>query len=156
MQALQAASVVFCLACICAEVTTLFVGSGWARRCIKAAAGLYILVVFLRVIPDARTEFRKVTLPTQEPVQLESAESQLLAQTQQNLAQTLEAECQSRFGLSVQLEITLEESGQELRASQVIMTVPPGSDISAQKKAAEYLRQQLEAEPILKAGEDVN
>ena len=48
MHAFQTAASAFCIACICAEITTLLVGAGWAGRCIKAVAGLYILVILFR------------------------------------------------------------------------------------------------------------
>ena len=38
----------FCLACVCAELLVQLVEAGWARRCIKVVAGLYILTVLLR------------------------------------------------------------------------------------------------------------
>ena len=53
MQTLKSAAVVFCTACICAELLARLTGNSWARRCIKAVAGLYILVVLLQVIPQA-------------------------------------------------------------------------------------------------------
>ena len=40
MHAFQTAASAFCIACICAEITTLLAGAGWAGRCIKAVAGL--------------------------------------------------------------------------------------------------------------------
>ncbi len=156
MHTIQTAAVVFCLACICAETVTFFVGSGWARRCIKAAAGLYILVVFLQVIPGLGKDLRRAELPSQAPVSLPGAESQILLQTERKLEQNLAAECEERFGITVQLEITLEQTGQELSVSQVTMTVPPGSSASAQKQAADYLFQELEKEPVLQTGEDVS
>ena len=48
MQALERAAAVFCTACICAELAARFVGPGWGQKCIKAVAGLYILVAFAR------------------------------------------------------------------------------------------------------------
>lgn len=71
MQALTHAVAVFCIACLCAELLTLFVppsSSGWARRCIKAVAGLYILVVFARALPKAEVEWLKFTPPQAQPV----------------------------------------------------------------------------------------
>lgn len=156
MRTIQTAAVVFCLACICAETVTLFVGSGWARRCIKAAAGLYILVVFLQVIPGLGKDLRRAKLPSQGPVSLPGAESQILLQTERGLEQKLAAECEERFGITVRLEISLEQTGQELSVAQVTMTVPPGSSASAQKQAADYLFQELEKEPVLQTGEDVS
>ena len=57
MQPLERAVAIFCIACICAELTTQLAGSTWARRCIKAVAGLYILVVFA-------VSYTHLTLPT--------------------------------------------------------------------------------------------
>lgn len=71
MQALTHAVAVFCIACLCAELLTLFVPpslSGWARRCIKAVAGLYILVVLARALPKAEVKLQEFTLPQAQPV----------------------------------------------------------------------------------------
>lgn len=72
MQALTHAVAVFCIACLCAELLTLFVpptSSGWARRCIKAVAGLYILVVFARALPKAGAQLQAFSLPQEaQPV----------------------------------------------------------------------------------------
>ena len=38
MQTLKSAAVVFCTACICAELLARLTGNSWARRCIKAEA----------------------------------------------------------------------------------------------------------------------
>ena len=70
MQALTHAVAVFCIACLCAELLTLFVpptSSGWARRCIKAVAGLYILVVFARTLPKAEAQLQAFSLPQAQP-----------------------------------------------------------------------------------------
>lgn len=70
MQALTHAVAVFCIACLCAELLTLFVpptSSGWARRCIKAVAGLYILVVFARALPKAVAQLQAFSLPQAQP-----------------------------------------------------------------------------------------
>ena len=70
MQALTHAVAVFCIACLCAELLTLFVpptSSGWARRCIKAVAGLYILVVFARALPKAWAQLQAFSLPQAQP-----------------------------------------------------------------------------------------
>ena len=36
----------FCLACVCAELLVQLVEAGWARRCIKVVAGLYICLLY--------------------------------------------------------------------------------------------------------------
>ena len=68
MQPLERAVAIFCIACICAELTTQLAGSTWARRCIKAVAGLYILVVFARTLPKAGAQLQAFSLPQAQPV----------------------------------------------------------------------------------------
>ena len=67
MQPLERAVAIFCIACICAELTTQLAGSTWARRCIKAVAGLYILVVFARALPKAGAQLQAFSLPQAQP-----------------------------------------------------------------------------------------
>ena len=58
MHAFQTAASAFCIACIWAEITTLLAGAGWAGRCIKAVAGLYILVILFRLAPQMKLELK--------------------------------------------------------------------------------------------------
>ena len=81
MQPLERAVAIFCIVCICAELTAQLAGSTWARRCIKAVAGLYILVVFARTVPQAHVQLRAFLVPVQEPVSIASPETAILAQT---------------------------------------------------------------------------
>ena len=153
MRAFQTSAVLFCLACICAEVVTLLTDSGWARRCIKALAGLYILVVLLRALPGAKTELRETVLLETSPVSIAGIEEQILAQTQSQLEEELETACREKFGIDAQIQVILEQDGQTLRPEQVIMTVPGGSE-AACERAAEYLRQTLDIEPQIRSKED--
>ena len=68
MQALKRAAAVFCIACICAELLAQMTDRGWARRCIKTVAGLYILVVFARALPKAGAQLQAFSLPQAQPV----------------------------------------------------------------------------------------
>ena len=67
MQALERAAAVFCTACICAELAARFVGPGWGQKCIKAVAGLYILVVFARTLPKAGAQLQAFSMPQAQP-----------------------------------------------------------------------------------------
>ena len=155
MQTFQKAAVVFCLSCICAETVTLVTESGWARRCIKALAGLYILVVLLREFPAAGAELQKMTAPKRDPVALQSTDAQIFAQAETRLEKTLETECLEQFGIAPDLQITLEQTDETVHAIRAVMTVPGGSiDTSPCRDAAEYLRRQLGTEVEIKAGED--
>ena len=77
---LGGATVVFCTACICAELLARLTGNSWARRCIKAVAGLYILVVLLQVIPQLRTEVQSFSVPDLSPASMGTLEDAIQAE----------------------------------------------------------------------------
>ena len=74
MQALERAAAVFCTACICAELAARFVGPGWGQKCIKAVAGLYILVAFADALPGAKAQLTAPKLPQAETASVGSLE----------------------------------------------------------------------------------
>ena len=80
MQELRTATVWFCTGCICAELVMRLIGNGWPRRCIKAVAGLYILVVLFHAMPRLRTELQGVSLPEVPPVSMGTLEELLQAE----------------------------------------------------------------------------
>ena len=80
MQALERAAAVFCTACICAELAARFVGPGWGQKCIKAVAGLYILVVLFHAVPRLRTELQGFSLPEVPSVSMGTLEELLQAE----------------------------------------------------------------------------
>ena len=80
MQTLKAAAVIFCTACIGAELVTQLTGNGWARQCIKVVAGLYILVVLLRAVPQLKAEVQSFTVPETTRVQLGTLEELVQAE----------------------------------------------------------------------------
>ena len=90
MQALERAAAVFCTACICAELLSRFVGQGWGQKCIKAVAGLYILVVFADALPGAKAQFAALEPPQVPAVSVGSLEDAVLTQTAEELSRTLE------------------------------------------------------------------
>lgn len=155
MQTFQKAAVAFCLSCICAETVALLTESGWARRCIKVLAGLYILVVLLRAFPAAGAELQRIAVPKRSPVELQSTDEQILAQAENQLERKLKAECLAQFGIAMELQITLEQINGTVHAARAEMIVPSESiDTSSCRDAAEYLRQQLGTEAEIRAGED--
>ena len=107
MHAFQTAASAFCIACICAEITTLLAGAGWAGRCIKAVAGLYILVILFRLAPQMKLELKSAAAAAPAAVSIQSTETSLLQGAQERLEADLCAECERRFGTKVKLEITL-------------------------------------------------
>ena len=149
MHAFQTAASAFCIACICAEITTLLAGAGWAGRCIKAVAGLYILVILFRLAPQMKLELKSAAA-----VNIQSTETSLLQGAQERLEADLCAECERRFGTKVKLEITLTRTEQTVRAEKVLV-IPPAACTSAEQcRIAAYLQQELGMAPILEVQED--
>lgn len=153
MNMIRTLTVSFCLACICAETVTFLAGPGWPRRCIKALAGLYILVVLLQLLSGAGAGLKQAALPMQSPASFRSTDDVILAQAGTQLEETLEAECKAQFGREVRLKIVLEQNGQSVGVSRAEMTIPPGEDPASCAEAAAYLRQQLGTEVQITAGE---
>ena len=85
MHAFQTAASAFCIACICAEITTLLAGAGWAGRCIKAVAGLYILVILFRLAPQMKLELKSAAAAAPAAVSIQSTETSLLQGAQERL-----------------------------------------------------------------------
>ena len=101
MQNIKAAVAVFCTACICAELTAQLTGQGWARRSIKAVAGLYILAVVLCVLPQAKGEWQAFALPAASSVELGTQKETVLRAAASQLEATLEARCREELGAEV-------------------------------------------------------
>lgn len=147
MQALERAAAVFCTACICAELVARFVGPGWGQKCIKAVAGLYILVVFADALPGARAQLTALDLPQASAVSVGSLEDAVLSQTEEELSRGLEDACLSEAGVTVTLSITLQQTAGSVEASSV-QIIPQNAVTDAQKQAVEdLLTAQLELGP---------
>lgn len=154
MQALKTACAVFCTSCICAEVLTQFVGSGWARRCIKAAAGLYILVAALHAVPQAISVLPAWQLPQASSVPSAVQEEAVLRRAEQTLEQALRARCSVELGMEVELEITLVQTETGVEAACVQAVIPQGLSIQKQQELRAFLNEQLGTEPVLKTKEN--
>ena len=150
MHAFQTAASAFCIACICAEITTLLAGAGWAGRCIKAVAGLYILVILFRLAPQMKLELKSTAAAAPAAVSIQSTETSLLQGTQERLEADLCAEC----GTKVKLEITLTRTEQTVRAEKVLVILPAACTSAEQSRIAAYLQQELGMAPILEVQED--
>jgi len=147
MQALERAAAVFCTACICAELLTRFVGPGWGQKCIKAVAGLYILVVFADALPGVKAQLTALELPQAAAVSVGTFEDAVLAQTGAELSRTLENLCAEETGVSVKLDITLRQTTESVEASEV-QILPQAETSAAQKQAVEaFLNEQLQLAP---------
>ena len=149
MEAFRNAAAGFCIACICAEVVTLLVGSAPSAKCIKAVAGLYVLVVLFRLFPKVVPELKTAAEAAPAAVQIQGTDACLLSQAQTQLESALCRECLQRFGVSVVLEIPLEMMGQTVQATGATLSVPAGCDPALRQEILDYLRDELGVEPVL-------
>ena len=139
MQNIKAAVAVFCTACICAELTAQLTGQGWARRSIKAVAGLYILAVVLCVLPQAKGEWQALTLPAVSSVELGTQKETVLCAAASQLEDTLEARCREELGAEVAIRIELEETAEGVQVHS--LTVTPTGEVEETRDAVEELLQ---------------
>ena len=149
MQAFQNAAAAFCIACICAEVTALLTGTGWAGRCIKAVAGLYILVVLFRLAPGVKPELKSAMEAVPSSVHIQSAEISILQKAQERL------ECMQRFGVPIKLDITLTQEGQTVQAGSAGFTILSECTDAEKQQVAAYLQEALGTASVREMQEEV-
>ena len=99
----------FCLACVCAELLVQLVEAGWARRCIKVVAGLYILTVLLRAISALPARTAQRLQPVQASASIEGVETTILTEAAKRLNEMLAAECEVLIGGVAMLLLLLSE-----------------------------------------------
>ena len=154
MQPLERAVAIFCIACICAELTTQLAGSTWARRCIKAVAGLYILVVFARTVPQAHVQLRAFLVTVQEPDT--GVETYQLTQAQ--LEQTLAEQWCTKTGREASVAVMLKETDSVVAICSAQMTLPANCTAEERQQAGAFLQEKLQLPPkqirIAAAGEE--
>ena len=90
-----------CLACVCAELLVQLVEAGWARRCIKVVAGLYILTVLLRATSALPARTAQWLQPVQASASIEGVETTILTEAAKRLNEMLAAECEAQTGIPV-------------------------------------------------------
>ena len=146
MQAFQRAAAVFCMACIGAELVSLFGGQGWAGRCIKAVAGLYILAVLLAQLPHLQgrvaAAFSGNTAPAAPSAILET---EILTQTKARLEEYCAVQCRQQFGLDIRVTVTLEKAGQQVVVKKAVAAFPAGCTAAQKQAALSFLQQTLGA-----------
>ena len=157
MQAFQRAAAVFCMACIGAELVSFFAGQSWAGRCIKAAAGLYILAVLLAQLPHlpgkVMTAFSGSTAPAvlsaaaTSTAQPDALETEILTETETRLAEYCTAQCRQQFGLDASVTVTLEKAGQQVVVKKVVAAFPAGCTAAQKQAALSFLQQTLGTAP---------
>ena len=147
MQNIKAAVAVFCTACICAELTAQLTGQGWARRSIKAVAGLYILAVVLCVLPQAKGEWQAFSLPAVSSVELGTQKETVLRAAASQLEDTLEARCREELGAEVAIRIELEETAEGVQVHSLTVT-PTGEAEETRDAVEEFLQHTLGVSPV--------
>lgn len=155
MQSFQNAAAAFCIACICAEVTALLTGTGWAGRCIKAVAGLYILVVLFRLAPGMKPELKSAMEAVPSSVRIQSAETSILQKAQERLESSLRAECMQRFGVPIELDVTLMQEGQTIQAGSADFTILSECTDAEKQQVAAYLQEALGTASVREMQEEV-
>lgn len=129
-----------------------------ARRCIKAVAGLYILVAFARTVPQAHVQLRAFLVPVQEPVSIASPETAILAQTQAQLEQTLAEQWCTKTGREASVAVMLKETDSVVAICSAQMTLPANCTAEERQQAGTFLQEKLQLLPkqirIAAAGEE--
>lgn len=143
MEALQKAAVSFCLACICSELVTLWVGSGWAKRCIKAVAGLYILIVLFQTVPLSVKNLKLLAVPSKPVASIGDTETAVLLDAQTTLEQTLAEECWQNYGEEVELSIVLGKTEKTVCVCKAEVSSTKKLEPQKKTEILEYLSQEL-------------
>ena len=152
MQAFQRVAAVFCMACIGAELVSLFGGQSWAGRCIKAVAGLYILAVLLAQLPrlpgKIMTAFSGNTAPAAlSAAQSDVLEAEILTETKAQLEEYCTAQCRQQFGLDIRVTGTLEKAGQQVMVKKAVAAFPAGCTAAQKQAVLGFLQQTLGSTP---------
>lgn len=154
MQALQQAAAVFCMACIGAELVSLFAGQSWAGRCIKGVAGLYILAVLVVQLPRLPGRVNAVFSGNATPAAMSAAQSaaletEILAEAETRLEAYCVAQCRQQFGLEVCMSVTLEKAGQQVVVKKAVAAFPAGCTAAQKQAVLSFLQQALGTAPTI-------
>lgn len=128
MQQIKTAVAVFCIACISAELVAQLVGDTRGKQCIKAAAGLYILIAISNALPLLRAQSLDLALPQSQQADFGSAEDLIVQEAQQQLETQLEAQILAQTGWPASLQLTLAQTGQGVEAVEAVeaqVSLPP-------------------------------
>lgn len=125
MQQIKTAVAVFCIACISAELVAQLVGDTRGKQCIKAAAGLYILIAISNALPLLRAQSLEFALPQSQQADFGSAEDLIVQEAQQKLETQLEAQILVQTGWPASLQLTLAQTGQGVEAVEAQVSLPP-------------------------------
>lgn len=148
MQQLQRSVAVFCTACICAELVSLLAGSARTRKCIKAAAGLYILVSLIHALPTLHAQADLFSLPSVPAANFGSAEQAILQRAEQELEQSLSRQLLSETGWSVELNVILMQTVDGVQAVQVTAFLPSDCPDELQTQIQDLINRELQIQKV--------
>lgn len=143
MQQIKTAVAVFCIACISAELVAQLVGDTRGKQCIKAAAGLYILIAISNALPLLRSQSLALALPQSQHADFGTAEDLIVQEAQQQLETQLEAELLAQTGWPASLQLTLVQTEQGVEAAEAQVILPPDCPQSAQTEIESELCSRL-------------
>lgn len=143
----------FCLACVCAELLVQLVEAGWARRSIKAVAGLYILTVLLRAAAALPAKAVQLPKPVQSSASIVGAETTLLEEASRQLNEILAAECRAQSGVEVRVETELMRTADGVQAARAVLWVPQDCPAEMQAQLVELLQRELGTQAVTAAKE---
>ena len=159
MQAFQQAAAVFCMACVGAELVSLFAGQSRAGRCIKSVAGLYILAVLLAQLPRLPGRVNAAFSGNATPAAMSAApsdalETEVLTEAKARLEEYCAAQCRQQFGLNICTSVTLENAGQQVVVKKAVVAFPAGCTAAQRRAVLSFLQQALGTAPT--AAEEVH
>ena len=138
---------VFCTACICAELVGQLLGDVRGRQCIKAAAGLYILVALFHALPSIRAGVDGFAPPAAQAASFGTAEETILRQARQDLAARLEAQIRDQTGLEAELAVALARTEEGVCATGVEVRLPADARASGREVVRDLLCEALSIGP---------
>lgn len=151
MQYLHSVARAFCTACFVAGIALYLVKGSSLRQCIKAVAGLYILVIVLRSAPTFPSSVSDTAVQTYGSFSfdaqrsIEEYETAILDQSRLSLEKTLEQQLLLK-GIDASVQLTLQSGPQGITVQRVILSVENRSD---REPAEQYLKNQLQAKEIM-------
>ncbi len=134
MQQLKSAVAVFCTACIYAELVARLLGNTKSRQCIKAVAGLYILIAVFRTLPKFTVSELQLEKQGVQAADFGTAEDAILYDAARRLEETLEARLLDETGQPIQLELILVKAEDGVKAIGVqVLNCPEQAKHTAQE-----------------------
>lgn len=86
---------------------------------------------------------------------IQSAEISILQKAQERLESSLRTECMQRFGVPIELDITLTQEGQTVQAGSAVFTILSECTDAEKQQVAAYLQEALGTASVREMQEEV-